>query len=286
MEQHYDVGSRSFTRSFRIGGASDCCAASAGLAKGMSFASWSSSRADVRNCRPMRSGRLGEKAKQDSLERAHLAAYIRSVRSTMEGPKGGSDPVDKWHTTYLPINKRWKEYERHRRASGLPIIGSESLFRILWKESGISEEKAVGHAKCNRCGDLEVEREKYAGRMDEEGKRQLARVEKELMVHNAEHRGERNYAGELGPLIARSRLSQCTRPLCTALAPPLRISQSLRKHCANIARKHCACSHPLGALLAPSAEHCEAIIEPISSLFVVQRTGGSRGKTSPSSSRP
>ena len=197
MEQHYDARSRSFTRSFRIGRAADCCAASAGLAKGMSFALWSSSRADVRNCRPMKSGRLDEKAKQESAERAHLAAYIRSIRSTMEGPKGGSDPVDKWRTSYLPISKRWKEYERTRRAAGLPIIGSESLFKLLWKESGISEDKAKGHAKCTRCGELEVEREKYAGRVDAEGRTQLARVEQAMAVHRNEHKGERDYAGAL-----------------------------------------------------------------------------------------
>lgn len=71
-------------------------------------------------------------------------------------------------------------------------------------QSGITEEKAKGHAKCNRCGELEIEREKYAGRMDEEGRKQLARVEQELTVHNAEHRGERNYAGKclLAPYVA------------------------------------------------------------------------------------
>lgn len=228
MESHYDEGTRSFTRSFRIGPVADCCAASAGLAKGMSFATWSSSRTDVRLSRPLKGSRREAADNQESFQRAHLNAYIRSVRSSMEGPKGGSDPVDKWHTTYMPISKRWKEYEQRRRAAGLPIIGSQSLFTILWNESGISEDKATGHAKCTRCGELGVEREKYAGRMDEEGKKQLARVEQEQRIHDAEHRGERNYAGE-------SCLPPC-RPVPTCNSPSWHIS---RPHMCVCAVVHC-----------------------------------------------
>ena len=97
MQGHYDQQSGTFTRSFVVGPLGDCCAASAGLANGLSFDTWASSRADVTLQRPWHAGRCEAKSKQQSEERAHLEAYIRELRSTCEGPKGGSDPKDKWH---------------------------------------------------------------------------------------------------------------------------------------------------------------------------------------------
>ena len=47
MEERYDVSNRTFTRSFKVGEVVDCCAASAGLAKGLSFGTFASARADV-----------------------------------------------------------------------------------------------------------------------------------------------------------------------------------------------------------------------------------------------
>lgn len=48
LEERYDKSSSSFTRSFKVCHLVDCCAASAGLACGISFSTWTSSRADVR----------------------------------------------------------------------------------------------------------------------------------------------------------------------------------------------------------------------------------------------
>ena len=52
MAGHFDASSGTFSRSFVIGSLGDCCAASAGLAKGLSFHTWADSRADVRQGRP------------------------------------------------------------------------------------------------------------------------------------------------------------------------------------------------------------------------------------------
>lgn len=135
----------------KVGPLVDCCAASAGLASGVSFQTWSNARVDVRKARPDHKGRVKLRARQESHERAHLNAYIRSLRSGLEGPKGGSNPKDKWTTGKVTVPKRWEKYREHRMKLGLPVIGSLSLFTKLWKEHReIVEITATGHAKCDR----------------------------------------------------------------------------------------------------------------------------------------
>ena len=56
LENHYDKGSKTFTRSFVVGPLGDCCAASAGLAKGISFHTFADSRVDVHQNRPLHAG--------------------------------------------------------------------------------------------------------------------------------------------------------------------------------------------------------------------------------------
>ena len=47
MSAHYDVKSKTLTRSFKVGPVGDCCAASDGLAKGMSFVRLGQARARI-----------------------------------------------------------------------------------------------------------------------------------------------------------------------------------------------------------------------------------------------
>lgn len=131
MEERFDKSSKSFIRAFKVGSLVDCCAASAGLANGVSFATWANARADAKQSRPLHNGRRESRAKVESYERGHLNAYIRDLRSTMEGPKGGSDPIDKWRTAKLPISKRWEQYKEERQKRGLPIIGDKTLTHNL-----------------------------------------------------------------------------------------------------------------------------------------------------------
>jgi hypothetical protein len=157
MQGHYDRSASRFTRSFAVGPLGDCCAASAGLANGLSFSTWADSRADVTLERAWHAGRSQAKAKQQSEQRAHLEAYVRELRSQQEGPKGGSDPTDKWHVAKMSKPKRWEEYKKKRTAKGLPVIGSYSLFEKIWdSHTEIREFGAKGHAKCDDCGLIQV----------------------------------------------------------------------------------------------------------------------------------
>lgn len=224
LDGHKDGQTKTFTRSFVVGNLADCCAASAGLAKGMSFANWAASRSDSRHNRAFRKGRAVAKAETESSQRAHLRAWIMDHRDGFEGPKGGSDPVQKWRTDYMPQRKRWDAYCESRTKEGLPIIGCQTLFVEEWKKASIVEEKACGHAKCNVCGHLDALEIQFAGREDKlkevaEKKvwpdRRSARLcltcpcltcpdlpcacptvctDVSQAIHKGEHRGERDYA--------------------------------------------------------------------------------------------
>ena len=131
LQNHFDETKGCFSRSFVVGPLGDCCAESAALAKGLSFQTFAKARADVTKGRPTRVGRNRVRQRQESEERAHFRAWIRAERASMEGPKGGSDPVDKWKTPYLPRSKRWEVYKESRRRASQPIIGSEALLYAL-----------------------------------------------------------------------------------------------------------------------------------------------------------
>jgi len=163
LEDHFDEACNDFTRSFRVAHLGDNCLASASLAKGLCFDTFSKARADVRLKRCWHAGRAETKSKQDSLERGHLMAYIRAQKKQMEGTKGGVAGADKVHTSYMPMGKRWDAYKKSRTDKGLPIIGSETLFRELWKSSNIEEDKAIGHPNCDLCGELDAMRERFKG---------------------------------------------------------------------------------------------------------------------------
>jgi hypothetical protein len=193
LEAHYDRQSGLFTRSFVVGSIGDCCAASAGLAKGISFATFADSRADVTKQREWHAGRCKLKSQVQSEERAHLEAYIRELRSELEGPKGGSRPKDKWSLPKQTLPQRWEDYKRKRKLNSQPIIGSQSLFEKLWrKHDEITEVGAKGHAKCDECGTLQVDRLRYEGRLDK-----LREVEEKHIRHKADHIGERDYAEDI-----------------------------------------------------------------------------------------
>jgi len=195
MQGHYDAKTTSFTRSFVVGSFGDCCSASAGLANGLSFCQWANSRADLRGGKPWHAGRCDVASKQLSEQRVHLESYIRELRSKYEGPKGGSNPRDKWTVPKASAAARWDEYSKMRRQKGLPVIGSKSLFEKLWKgHTEITEIGAKGHAKCDSCGDHLVDRAVYEGRMDAEAKSKINELDERHARHMKEQKGERDYA--------------------------------------------------------------------------------------------
>lgn len=121
------------------------------MAAGVSFNTWAKARADVKKRRPDHAGRKKRRAREHSVKRLHLEAYIRDLRNGLEGPKGGSDPRDKWHVDKMTVPKRWEQYKDHRMKRGLPVLGSFKLFAKIWSEHReIVQVAAKGHAKCDR----------------------------------------------------------------------------------------------------------------------------------------
>eukprot|EP00965_Chrysotila_dentata_P198336 6178723-Pleurochrysis_carterae.AAC.1 len=91
----------------------------------------------------------------ESSARTHLEAYIRDMRSSMEGDKGGGSH-GRWYTASRSASERWKAYVKSRQSKCLPVIGSQALFKKLWaKHTEIREYSSLSHAKCDVCGKLE-----------------------------------------------------------------------------------------------------------------------------------
>eukprot|EP00965_Chrysotila_dentata_P234927 6200443-Pleurochrysis_carterae.AAC.1 len=123
-----------------------------GLACGLSVSTFYNARSDCRLNKARHAGRCRMKEKLDSVEREHLNAYIRDLRSSMEGDKGGATSGH-WHTGKRCCKLRWEDYCKTRARKSLPVVGSFSLFYILWKEhSEITEYSAKAHPKCDLCG--------------------------------------------------------------------------------------------------------------------------------------
>lgn len=98
LEPSYSSSYGTFSRSVRIGDLNDNCVAAAGLAAGLSFATYSDARTDVRKNRPFHGGRVEQRDKLESEERKLINNYILDLRTTMEGDKGGEGRRDRWHT--------------------------------------------------------------------------------------------------------------------------------------------------------------------------------------------
>ena len=86
LEAHFDRQTKSFTRSFVVGPLGDCCEASAGLAKGISFATFANSRADTTKEKPWHAGRCQLRKKVESEERARLQALAPFVSCSVMAP--------------------------------------------------------------------------------------------------------------------------------------------------------------------------------------------------------
>eukprot|EP00965_Chrysotila_dentata_P263341 6214813-Pleurochrysis_carterae.AAC.3 len=121
LEQHYSRETNSFSRSFVIGKLNDCCAASAGLASGLSFQTFAQCRADVTRSRPYHSQRTGNQDRLESDARSSIEGYILDLRSTMEGDKGGlTAGVLNYHTCKRTSALRWEDYKASQTQAGLP----------------------------------------------------------------------------------------------------------------------------------------------------------------------
>lgn len=98
LEPAYSPALKSFSRSVRIGDLNNNCVVAAGLAAGLSFATFANARSDVTKDRPYHGGRVQQRDKLASQERQTINNYIVDLRTTMEGDKGGQRHDVKWHT--------------------------------------------------------------------------------------------------------------------------------------------------------------------------------------------
>eukprot|EP00965_Chrysotila_dentata_P261906 6214404-Pleurochrysis_carterae.AAC.2 len=193
LEAHYSKETMSFTRSFVIGGKNDCCAASMGLANGLSVATYYLSVTDCRQARGRHASRVKVHDKLVHASRTHLEAYIRDLRSAMEDDKGGASHGHSY-TGKRCISERWKDYRKMRIARGLPTIGSESLFRKVWNEhTDIREYAAKAHPQRDECGEFGARLDRIGRATDRESMRARADIHDAEALHDAEHRKEREY---------------------------------------------------------------------------------------------
>lgn len=197
LEEHYSKASKAFTRSFVVGELSDCCAASRGLADGLAFVTWARARADVRKGRPRHAGRVALREREMHQARRVINAYIRNLRESMEGSKGGSRGEGKSYTGRQSKRMRYQAYCSHRIKHQLPVLGSEKLFTSCWKaQEGIVELRRTGHNICSECCAIATQRDIYEGRHDEAARENMTLIEQREEQHRQEHRGERDYADD------------------------------------------------------------------------------------------
>ena len=197
MAQHYCSTNRTLSRSFVVGPLNDCCAASAGLASGVAFGTWARARTDLRQNAPLRPDRRRATADKESTERRHLEAYVRELRSSMEGSKGKAT-AGRFFTGKRPLPQRWDDYVKSRKTRGLPVIGTLRLFQKIWKEHDeIVDVKATGHEICDDCGRIKAARDQYEGRTDAVAVAERKRLDEQQAIHDKEHRGERQYGDDI-----------------------------------------------------------------------------------------
>eukprot|EP00965_Chrysotila_dentata_P255041 6212080-Pleurochrysis_carterae.AAC.1 len=194
LEDHYSSDTLSFSRSFVVGSKNDVCHTAFGLACGLSIQTFQQSITDCRKKRPMHRGRCDTRDKLQSQQRRHLEAYIRMIRGSMEGDKGGQSHGH-WYTSGRSVTMRWQDYRAFRLARSLPIIGSEALFKKLWGEhKEIKQYTAKSHPKCDVCGLIESKRDALGESNDEEAVAERKRLVEAQAKHDIEHRTEREYA--------------------------------------------------------------------------------------------
>eukprot|EP00965_Chrysotila_dentata_P204203 6182191-Pleurochrysis_carterae.AAC.1 len=155
LQKHYSSTTRTYSRSFVVGSRNDVCAQAFALACGVSVQTYSNSSADCRLDRVRHNGRCQTRDKLQSDVRTFIEAYIRDLRSAMEGDKGGAS-FDHYYTGSRSGNLRFKDYKSFCMSRSLPVLGSESLFKRIWREhTEIREYSAKSHPKCDECGLIE-----------------------------------------------------------------------------------------------------------------------------------
>ena len=179
MADHWAAISGKFTNTFRIGASCDNCLWAYAFAAGWSYETASKSRTDVTHDRPNHAGRTAVAvAKQTEVE-AHYHSYIRSIRAHFEGAKGDATGAEEqYYTGQRTESQRWKDYEKHRNSTRLPVLGNEQKFAAVWRtHTEIHVHSAKGHGKCSTCAGFELSRLRLAIRQDTDVKKDTEQLE-------------------------------------------------------------------------------------------------------------
>ena len=196
LAEHYNKSEKSFSRSFVVGSLNDCCAASAGIAGGFSWATWSRARTDLTKDRPRHKGRAAARHKVESDARRIINAYIRDLRASMTGSKGGSKGTGNLYTGKRSLSQRWQLFRDFRIGKKLPTVGSLKLFSKCWKEQeNIVELSATGHSKCDECAAIQVLEDNVP--LVRDSRQYFKDLSRRVQIHQAEHRGERDYGDDM-----------------------------------------------------------------------------------------
>ena len=121
---------------------------------------------------------------------------LHRLRGTYEGSKGKEQKA--WFTGKRAISKRWADFKKDRTKHGLPVVGSEGIFREMWLDhKEIHEAGAKGHPICETCGDYQAKYDRLEGRTDAAAVQLRKEADEEQEQHDWEHQGERAYAEDI-----------------------------------------------------------------------------------------
>lgn len=107
LEEHYDAVERKFSQSFVVAGVGGVCERAFAVAAGVSETTFVRARSDVTLKRPTHAGRLQKRVQRVSSGRAHLDAWVRAQRNSMEGDKTSGL---KWYTEKITERQLWMRY--------------------------------------------------------------------------------------------------------------------------------------------------------------------------------
>ena len=91
----------------------------------------------------------------------------------------------------------------------------------MWRQhTEIRQQSAKGHAVCDECELIKAERVKWEGRTDATAKQAMAALKERTAAHDADHKGERNYAWDFrqaGGQLPLALPCHALPPLCTCV---------------------------------------------------------------------
>ena len=92
----------------------------------------------------------------------------------------------------------------------------------MWRQhTEIRQQSAKGHAVCDECELIKAERVKWEGRTDATAKQAMAGLKQRKAAHDADHRGERDYAWDFrqaGGLLPLALPGHTLPLLCTCVS--------------------------------------------------------------------